>query len=90
MVRSLSQWTKTLSFPSRISPNRNSKDCSVNVHPVTPPPAPPRNKHNQSMSPSPPPNVPITEISQIVSCFVYYFFLILIISTIIFEIRIYK
>lgn len=63
MVRSLSQWTKTLSFPARISPNRNSKECNVNVHPITPPPAPPR-KNQQS--PSPPPNVPITEISQIV------------------------
>jgi hypothetical protein len=65
MVRSLSQWTKTLSFPARISPNRHTKDCNVNVHPITPPPAPPRK--NQS-SPSPPPNnVSITEISQIVS-----------------------
>ncbi|KAL1375222.1 hypothetical protein quinque_009475 [Culex quinquefasciatus] len=78
MVRSLSQWTKTLSFPARISPNRNSKDCSVNVLPITPPPAPPRNKPATSTttcsssnsstmsSPSPPPNVPITEISQII------------------------
>lgn len=77
MVRSLSQWTKTLSFPARISPNRNSKECSINVHPITPPPAPPRNKNSsqqqqpqQSQTPPspPPPNVPITEISQIVSC----------------------
>lgn len=71
MVRSLSQWTKTLSFPSRISPNRNSKDCNVNVHPVTPPPAPPRKNNNQQTPPTaqlpPIPNVPITEISQIVS-----------------------
>lgn len=67
MVRSLSQWTKTLSFPARISPNRNSKDCNVNVHPISQPPALPRK--NQQSSPSPPPsnNVPITEISQIVS-----------------------
>lgn len=64
MVRSLSQWTKTLSFPARISPNRNSKECNVNVHPITPPPAPPR---KSQQTPSPPPNVPITEISQIVS-----------------------
>lgn len=78
MVRSLSQWTKTLSFPARISPNRNSKECNINVHPITPPPAPPRNKNNsqQQQQPSqsppspPPPNVPITEISQIVS-FIY-------------------
>ncbi|XP_319165.4 TNF receptor-associated factor 4 isoform X1 [Anopheles gambiae] len=82
MVRSLSQWTKTLSFPARISPNRNSKDCNVNVLPITPPPAPPRNKStstssastmssssspsSSSSSPTPPPNVPITEISQII------------------------
>lgn len=67
MVRSLSQWTKTLSFPARISPNRNSKDCNVNVHPISQPPALPRK--NRQSSPSPPPtnNVPITEISQIVS-----------------------
>lgn len=63
MVRSLSQWTKTLSFPARISPNRNSKECNVNVHPITPPALP--RKNNQT--PSPTPNVPITEISQIVS-----------------------
>lgn len=70
MVRSLSQWTKTLSFPSRISPNRNTKECAVNVHPITPtPPALPKKNQSQqqSSSPSPPPNVPITEISQIVS-----------------------
>ncbi|XP_055685595.1 TNF receptor-associated factor 4 [Lutzomyia longipalpis] len=73
MVRSLSQWTKTLSFPARISPNRNSKECNVNVHPITlPPPTPPRksqaNHQQQSSqeSPSPQPNVPITEISQII------------------------
>lgn len=70
MVRSLSQWTKTLSFPARISPNRNSKECNVNVHPITPPPALPR-KNQQS--PSPTPNVPITEISQIVSVNNFYF-----------------
>lgn len=65
MVRSLSQWTKTLSFPSRMSPNRNSKECNVNVHPVTttttssgsstpPPPTPPRKDkpQNQSMTSS--------------------------------------
>lgn len=69
MVRSLSQWTKTLSFPARISPNRNSKECNVNVHPVTPPPLMPRKDKGSSSSPSPPPNVPITEISQIVSVY---------------------
>lgn len=34
MVRSLTQWTKTLSFPARISP-KSSKD-SVNIHQVSP------------------------------------------------------
>lgn len=69
MVRSLSQWTKTLSFP-----NRHSKECNVNVHPIqAPPPTPARNKTNSSTPSSSPPsspqnvNVPITEISQIVS-----------------------
>lgn len=70
MVRSLSQWTKTLSFP-----NRHSKECNVNVHPIQAPPTPARNKSSGSLSspssspPSSPQNVnvPITEISQIVS-----------------------
>lgn len=73
MVRSLNQWAKTLSFPARISPNR-TKECNVNVHPITPsmlqaPPTPPRKHQNdQASSPSASPqNVPITEISQIVS-----------------------
>lgn len=35
MVRSLTQWTKTLSFPARISPNKSSKD-SVNIHQISP------------------------------------------------------
>lgn len=35
MVRSLAQWTKTLSFPARISPNKSSKD-GVNIHQVSP------------------------------------------------------
>lgn len=35
MVRSLAQWTKTLSFPARISPNKSSKD-NVNIHQVSP------------------------------------------------------
>lgn len=67
MVRSLSSWTKTLSFP-----NRNSKE-NVNVHSISgvPKPTPARNKtNNLSPSPSPPSspqNVHITEISQIVS-----------------------
>jgi hypothetical protein len=66
MVRSLSQWTKTLSFP-----NRHSKECNVNVHPIQAPPTPARNKTSSSSRSSSPPsspsNVPITEISQIVS-----------------------
>ncbi|XP_070502386.1 TNF receptor-associated factor 4 [Chironomus tepperi] len=65
MVRSLSQWTKTLSFP-----NRHSKECNVNVHPIQAPPTPARNKTNNSSPSSSPPNspsnVPITEISQII------------------------
>lgn len=35
MVRSLTQWTKTLSFPARISPNKTSKD-SINIHQISP------------------------------------------------------
>lgn len=31
MVRSLAQWTKTLSFPARISPNNKSSKESVNI-----------------------------------------------------------
>lgn len=34
MVRSLAQWTKTLSFPARISPNKHQKESVINVHPV--------------------------------------------------------
>lgn len=82
MVRSLAQWTKSLSFPSRLSPNRSSKDCSgVNIHQVNPPPpTPPRNsKSSSTNSSSPSPthnnnnnnNVPITEINQIVSDFFF-------------------
>lgn len=29
MVRSLVQWTKTLSFPARISPNKSSKESVI-------------------------------------------------------------
>lgn len=56
MVRSLSHWTKTLSFPARISPNKQSKENVMNLHPssptVTPTPSnnslsPPCNKHNE-------------------------------------------
>lgn len=79
MVRSLSQWTKTLSFP-----NRHSKECNVNVHPIQAPPTPARNKTNSSTPSSSPPNspsnVPITEISQIVSF--HYFFLFAILNLI--------
>lgn len=77
MVRSLTQWTKTLSFPARISPNRGSKECVVNVNPGSPlssggtpsPPPPPERKG----APTPPPR-PITEISQIVSDNSYFAF----------------
>ncbi|RZC35884.1 hypothetical protein BDFB_004928 [Asbolus verrucosus] len=48
MVRSLVQWTKTLSFPARISPNKSSKE-SVISNPgsptITPTPS------NNSLSP---------------------------------------
>lgn len=54
MVRSLSQWTKTLSFPSRMSPNRNSKECNVNVHPVTTSTTNNNTNHLRSSSPPPP------------------------------------
>lgn len=38
MVRSLAHWTKTLSFPARISPNKSSKESVLNVHhhPISP------------------------------------------------------
>lgn len=76
MVRSLAQWTKTLSFPARISPNKNQKESVVNVLPVinttvTPTqsnssisqPCQENNKINSMMNSS-----PISEINQ-VSCF---------------------
>ena len=44
MVRGLTQWTKTLSFPSRISPQRQAKEgkiqVSPSVSPTTSPPSP--------------------------------------------------
>lgn len=59
MVRSLAQWTKTLSFPARISPNKtttNNKECSlINVHQITPPVNPNvRTSNNNMCSDSPP------------------------------------
>lgn len=39
MVRSLAQWTKTLSFPARISPNKSSKDNIASSPTVTPTPS---------------------------------------------------
>lgn len=57
MVRSLSHWTKTLSFPARISPNKQSKENLMNLHnpnspTVTPTPSnnslsQPCTKHNE-------------------------------------------
>lgn len=73
MVRSLSQWTKTLSFPSRLSPNRTSKESVINMQPsgqqlpgsdTSPTPsAASITRHPEQKSVSP---IPITEISQIV------------------------
>lgn len=67
MVRSLSQWTKTLSFPSRLSPNRTSKELA-NVQPSSPgvSPTPSASSLPQSSEKTVSP-IPITEISQIVS-----------------------
>lgn len=37
MVRSLATWTKTLSFPARISPNKHPKDNIIDVnHSISP------------------------------------------------------
>lgn len=49
MVRSLSHWTKTLSFPARISPNKQSKENVMNLHPTSPTvtPTPSNNSLNQ-------------------------------------------
>lgn len=67
MVRSLSQWTKTLSFPARLSPNRTSKE-SVGNGPSSPgvSPTPSASSLPQSSDKTITP-IPITEISQIVS-----------------------
>ncbi|KAI8434655.1 hypothetical protein MSG28_003188 [Choristoneura fumiferana] len=64
MVRSLSQWTKTLSFPSRLSPNRTSKESVVNVQPASPgvSPTPSASSLPQGSDKT---ISPITEISQI-------------------------
>lgn len=66
MVRSLSQWTKTLSFPSRLSPNRSSKESVGNGQSpgVSPTPSSSSLPPNSEKTVSP---IPITEISQIVS-----------------------
>ncbi|XP_073943636.1 TNF receptor associated factor 4 isoform X1 [Choristoneura fumiferana] len=65
MVRSLSQWTKTLSFPSRLSPNRTSKESVVNVQPASPgvSPTPSASSLPQGSDKT---ISPITEISQII------------------------
>lgn len=42
MVRGLTQWTKTLSFPARVSPQRPSKEAKVfQVSPSVSPTSPP-------------------------------------------------
>lgn len=74
MVRSLAQWTKTLSFPARISPNKTQKESVVNVMPVihttvTPSPSnsnisqQDNNKINSMMNSS-----PVPEINQVGFC----------------------
>ncbi|OXU21227.1 hypothetical protein TSAR_014792 [Trichomalopsis sarcophagae] len=45
MVRGLSQWTKTLSFPARMSPQRQAKEAkgfhvSPSASPTSPPSSP--------------------------------------------------
>lgn len=73
MVRSLSQWTKTLSFPARLSPNRTSKESVVNVQPGSPgvSPTPSASSLPQGSDKTITP-IPITEISQIVSPLFYW------------------
>lgn len=41
MVRGLSQWTKTLSFPARVSPQKPSKESKFHVSPSISPILPP-------------------------------------------------
>lgn len=72
MVRSLTNWTKTLSFPARISPNKQTKENIINIHPISPTVTPTlsnnslsKNNNNEFM------NImnssPISEVSK-VSC----------------------
>lgn len=49
MVRSLTHWTKTLSFPARISPNKQSKENVMHVQPSSPTVTP--TPSNNSLSP---------------------------------------
>ncbi|CAB3221297.1 unnamed protein product [Arctia plantaginis] len=66
MVRSLSQWTKTLSFPARLSPNRTSKESVGNGQSspgVSPTPSASSLPQSSDKTITP---IPITEISQIV------------------------
>lgn len=79
MVRSLSQWTKTLSFPSRISPNKHSKENVINVHAVSPtvtptlssnslsPPCLKNNEINKIMN-----DAPLSEVNQVSFSIVFY------------------
>lgn len=66
MVRSLSQWTKTLSFPSRLSPNRSSKESVINMQPAAGFGASPTPSSGSIPRQSCSPDQKITEISQIV------------------------
>lgn len=75
MVRSLTNWTKTLSFPARISPNKQSKESVINVHPVSPTVTPTLsnnslstpcknyNEINNIMNSAPPPISDVTKVS---------------------------
>ncbi|VVC91832.1 unnamed protein product [Leptidea sinapis] len=63
MVRSLAQWTKTLSFPARLSPNRASKESVVAAPGGSPTPSAASLPQGSDKTASP---VPITEITQII------------------------
>lgn len=41
MVRGLSQWTRTLSFPARVSPQKPTKESKFHVSPSASPTSPP-------------------------------------------------
>lgn len=56
MVRSLAHWTKTLSFPARISPNKSTKDSVINIH------------HQNQQSPTITPTPSNNSLSNIPNC----------------------